>query len=134
LIDEKEVARILNWDNRTRQSANVFSVYIHHNRKENGERRPSRLSDVYGSYLFGARFDYVVCLWKDPGKYGNPALSEGTKLVELKTRYGQEEIIDVERNKFLHWERKTVTSPEEKKEEDAVTPAATGSIVDMNGL
>jgi len=145
LIDEREASRILGWDSNTRQQSGVFSVVIHHNRKENGDRRPARLSDVYGSYLFGARFDSVVCLWKDPGKagpHGTYKESKGTELIELKTRYGEEGVYSVERSEFMTWGYKTAPPVEEPLPAKVIDPVpvqsvkiedGTGLVLDFGG-
>jgi len=64
LSDETAVKSLMDWNDRFRQRLGAFTWFIHHHRKASGEnKRPNKLSDVYGNQYITARATSVVCLW-----------------------------------------------------------------------
>lgn len=112
LAEEETAKAILAWDKKFRATQGLASFFVHHAKKESWDR-PPKLSDIFGSYLFSAWFDSVLCLWKQvkekPGKDTQQIITH--HLVELKTRFGQETIFEIARTENLTW------IPKEKKED-----------------
>lgn len=80
---DKEVKTIMNWVDRVRNNTKSFVFINHHMRKSNGDnRKPNKLSDVYGSAYITARATSVFCLWSGPTE------SE-LDLITLKNRLAQ---------------------------------------------
>ena len=64
LSDEKTAKILMDWNDRIRQRYGVFTWFIHHHRKATSDnKKPNKLSDIYGSYLYTARVTTAVCLW-----------------------------------------------------------------------
>lgn len=64
LSDETSVKTLLDWNDSFRQRSGVFTWFIHHHRKANGDnKKPNKLSDVYGNQYITARATTVLCLW-----------------------------------------------------------------------
>lgn len=81
--NDKDVKIIMNWTDKLRNSTNTFVMINHHMRKANGDnRKPNKLSDVYGSAYITARATSVFCLWSGPTE------SE-LDLITLKNRLAQ---------------------------------------------
>jgi hypothetical protein len=52
LTSEGNVKPVMDWNDKIRKRHNCFTWIIHHNRKGNGDnKKPSKLDDVFGSYL-----------------------------------------------------------------------------------
>lgn len=66
LSSETLVKAIMDWDSSVRKRFNVFTWYIHHQRKAQAtNKKPTDLSDVYGSHYITARATSVYCLWPE---------------------------------------------------------------------
>lgn len=62
--DERTVKVIMDWNDHLRAEYGVFTWYIHHNRKaQQQNKKPNKLSDVYGSQYITARATTVLGLW-----------------------------------------------------------------------
>jgi AAA domain len=83
LTDEESVKGLLDFNDRFRKEMDVFTWFIHHNRKATEtNKEPSGLPDIYGSQYITARATTVVSLWPS----GNGIL----KVRELKKRLAPE--------------------------------------------
>lgn len=68
LSSETAVKSVMDWNDRLRKRFGVFSWYIHHNRKAQAEnKKPNKLSDVYGNIYLVNRATSVYCLWPGNG-------------------------------------------------------------------
>jgi hypothetical protein len=66
LSGESEVKTVLDFNDKLRQRHNVFTWYVHHNRKSSGNnKKPNKLDDVYGSRYITARATTVYFLWEN---------------------------------------------------------------------
>jgi RecA-family ATPase len=66
LSNESLVKSIMDWDASVRKRFNLFTWYIHHQRKAQAtNKKPTDLSDVYGSHYITARATSVYCLWPE---------------------------------------------------------------------
>lgn len=75
---EGPIKLIMDWMDRLRQRLGVFTWIIHHNRKaQSDNKKPNKLSDVYGGQYIVNRATSVFCLW--PGK-------DNIEVIELKVR------------------------------------------------
>lgn len=101
LSSEENTKNLMDWNDQLRQKYNIFTWYIHHHRKANGDnKRPNKLGDVYGSQYLTARATSVVTLWPSPTK-------DAVDIIALKTRMTKKpEPFSVFRNKHLHFYEK----------------------------
>lgn len=64
LTSEKEAKSVMDWNDRVRRRHNCFTWFIHHHRKASGDnKKPNKLDDIYGSYIFSARVTTALTLW-----------------------------------------------------------------------
>lgn len=84
-LKEDESRAITRWIRRIRRRYNTAFIAIHHNRKDESSRssskRPKKLSDVYGSFIFGKDAETVINLERDEDE------PEIVELYSLKTRF-----------------------------------------------
>lgn len=63
-VSDEKFKQFFHWNDQFRQRHDVFTWYIHHHRKANGNnRKPNSISDVYGSQYITSYATSVVCLW-----------------------------------------------------------------------
>lgn len=78
LSDETSVKALMDFNDNLRNSMGIATWYIHHNRKAQGEnKKPNKLSDVYGNVYIVNRATSVYCLWPD---------GSGIQVIPLKKR------------------------------------------------
>lgn len=66
LSDETTVKKILDWNDRFRSMYDVFTWYIHHNRKaQANNKKPNKLADIYGNQYITARATTVLGVWPE---------------------------------------------------------------------
>lgn len=94
MSDEEEAQRLTNWDAELRSNYGFFTWYNHHNRKANADNKnPTKGQDVYGSYIYNAKFDSVISLHSvHSNNYTRWWFSP------TKTRYGAEKVIELVRH------------------------------------
>lgn len=114
LTSEKEVKRLMDFNDRIRQRHGIFTSFIHHHRKASGDnKKPNKLADVYGSQYITARPTTVFCLWDN----GDPNSLQG---IPLKVRLSAKpDALTLYRDKNLRYTlKKTGVSvgPKEKDE------------------
>jgi RecA-family ATPase len=64
ISDEGTVKTLMDFNDHLRKSLGIFTWYIHHNRKAQGDnKKPNKLSDVYGNQYLVNRATSVYCLW-----------------------------------------------------------------------
>lgn len=64
LSSEENVKKLMDWNDKLRKRLGVFTWFIHHHRKATGDnRKPNKLSDVYGSQYITARTTTTLALW-----------------------------------------------------------------------
>jgi hypothetical protein len=64
LSEERDTKNLMDWLDRMRQQYEAFAWVVHHHRKATGDnKKPNKLSDVYGSQYITARATTVICLW-----------------------------------------------------------------------
>lgn len=95
LVSEK-VRGVMDWNDSLRQKFNCFTWWIHHHRKATGDnKRPNKLSDVYGSMYITARASSVLCLWE---------INQALQLIPLKVRLSKKpDTINLTRDNNLHY-------------------------------
>ena len=65
LSSESTVKSVIDFVERIRSDFNIFTWFIHHNRKATvGNKKPNKLSDVFGSQYITARATTVLGLWR----------------------------------------------------------------------
>lgn len=63
-VSDENFKKFFHWNDTLRQKHDVFTWYVHHHRKANGDnRKPNKLSDVYGSQYITSYATSVACLW-----------------------------------------------------------------------
>jgi hypothetical protein len=83
IASESTVKEIMGYNDRLRKQYNVASWFIHHNRKATADnKKPNKLSDVYGNQYLTARATSVYCLY--------PA-GEAIEVIPLKKRMAKME-------------------------------------------
>lgn len=67
LSTEKDAKSLMDYVDHVRQQFNCFVWFVHHHRKASSDnKRPNKLSDIYGSHYFTARATTVLTLWDGP--------------------------------------------------------------------
>jgi len=94
-LKESEARSIMRWIRRMTKEHECAVILIHHNRKaSDGNKKPRKLSDLYGSYIFAKTVSTVVSLWEEESK-------GYIELDPLKVRFGKKETIKVKRTEHL---------------------------------
>lgn len=97
-LQEAEARKIMRWLKKIRKQIGFGIIIIHHNRKaQDTNKKPKKLSDLYGSFIFAKLSETVVSLWQDED-------SELLELNTLKTRFGKSETIRLKRTEHLTFE------------------------------
>lgn len=95
-MKEVEARAVTRWIKRMRRRYNCHFICIHHNRKDTGtsnNKRPAKLSDLYGSFIFAKDVETVWNLERD---------DEGNiEIYTLKTRYDSKFEQKLEQNENL---------------------------------
>lgn len=64
VTDESTVKSLMDFNDKIRQRHGVFTWFIHHNRKAQGDnKKPNKMADVYGNQYLVNRATSVYCLW-----------------------------------------------------------------------
>lgn len=121
-LNETESRTITRWIRKVRRKYNVAFIVIHHNRKEgasNGssKKKPAKLGDIYGSYIFGKDIDTALNLERD---------DEDNTLIELyslKTRFGTKVSFPLQQNENLVFSLRTKAN-----DSGHAGPTTTGSL------
>lgn len=102
-MGEAETRAVTRWIRKMRRRYKCAFLCIHHNRKEGQgqNKRPAKLSDLYGSYVFAKDVESVLNLERD-------AEEDTIELYSLKLRYGPKYSIQLEQNENLIFKEKTV--------------------------
>lgn len=90
LGDEKPVKLITDWDARLRQKYNIFSWFIHHNRKATAQnKKPRDLDDIFGSQYIAARATSAYILWrsKDDSTSDIEVINVKKRLAKMEAPY-----------------------------------------------
>lgn len=84
-LGEAKVKELNEYFNYLRNKHRCFIMFIHHNRKANGEnKKPNDLADLYGSQYIAAEASSVIGLWRDKGE------KHVIEVLPLKTRLREE--------------------------------------------
>jgi RecA-family ATPase len=68
-VKESEARSIMRWFKKMRRKYDCGFIVIHHNRKANdSNKKPRKLSDLYGSFIFAKLSETVVSLWQEENK------------------------------------------------------------------
>jgi hypothetical protein len=68
LSSESTAKALMDFNDRIRKQFNVFTWFIHHHRKATSDnKKPNKLSDVYGNQYLVNRASSVYCLWHGAG-------------------------------------------------------------------
>ena len=98
-LTKEHVAReLMGWARKLVRNYGTSVVFIHHNRKATeGNSKPKKLSDLYGSYIFGKLSETVISLYAPDGK-------DYLELDTLKARFGKKESFRIKRTEHLTFE------------------------------
>jgi hypothetical protein len=98
-LSDEMAKKFFHWNDRFRQRHDIFTWYIHHHRKANGNnRKPNDIADVFGSQYITSYATSVVCLWDG----GMPNLVEYRT---LKKRLAPKDApFLISRNEHLHFQ------------------------------
>lgn len=68
LSSESTVKTLMDFNDRVRKRFDCFTWYIHHHRKATSDnKKPNKMSDVYGNQYLVNRATSVYCLWQGAG-------------------------------------------------------------------
>jgi len=63
-VSDETIKRFFHWNDQFKKKHNIFTWYIHHHRKPNGEnKKPNKIGDVYGSQYITSYATTVLCLY-----------------------------------------------------------------------
>lgn len=80
-LSESTVKLIMDFNDKIRQTYSVATWFIHHNRKaQSDNKKPNKMSDVYGGQYIVNRATTVLCLWPYTDKI---------EIIELKKRLSE---------------------------------------------
>lgn len=119
-MKEGPARELLRFLDRIRHTYEVAIVMIHHNRKASDtNKKPNKLSDLYGSFMFAKWVDTVITLWEENGKL---------EVIDLKTRYGQRSKRDVVRSSNLTFALKESNDPNTQEHSNGAVELFTNTI------
>jgi len=106
--DDESLKAVLDWDAAYRVHSNMFSWYVHHNRKATiGNRKPKALDDLLGSSVIQQLAESVYILWKDK------PTDQTIEVINVKQRLApEEEPYIIVRKPGLNFIEETVLDPE----------------------
>lgn len=115
-LDLPESKKIVKWIRRASKVHNLAVIAIHHNRKaSDANKKPRKLSDLYGSFIFAKASDTVLSLWHEEGR-------ELIELDPLKARYTQKKEYRLKRSSNLTYSFEAeINVSIEPKRDDPVT-------------
>ena len=106
-LTESESRVIMKWMKKIRKVHNVAIIAIHHNRKASDtNKKPRKLGDLYGSFIFAKNSETVMSLWHEEGRIG-------LELDILKARFTEKKTFNLLRTSHLTFD---LNKPEEVKE------------------
>ena len=94
-LKESEARAIMKKLRSLKREYNCAFIIIHHNRKANdSNKKPRKLSDLYGSYIFGKLSETVISLWQEDGK-------NYIEVDVFKSRFGSRAPLRIKRSENL---------------------------------
>jgi nucleoside-triphosphatase THEP1 len=94
-MTESEAKTIMSWMKKIRKMYEIAIIAIHHNRKASDtNKKPRKLGDLYGSFVFAKNSETVVSLWHEEGR-------TGLELDILKARFSERKTINLIRTPHL---------------------------------
>ena len=103
LTSETITKKIFAYISRIRDDHDLFCWFIHHNRKaQSTNKKPNKLSDVYGSYIIGAQATTVIGLWE----LGNKEIEVSCLKMRLAKKF---DMFTIARRDYLNFEKSTFT-------------------------
>lgn len=106
-LADEAFKKFFHWNDTMRQKHDIFTWYIHHHRKASGDnRKPNKLSDVYGSQYITSYATTVSCLWDS----GTPNVID---YLPLKMRLSEKpKPFQIGRDKHLHFTKIESNNPQ----------------------
>lgn len=105
-MGNNEARDTMKWLRKLRRRHNCAIILIHHNRKATeGNKKPNRLSDLYGSFAFAKDADTVVTMYED-----KPDSPKGIEWILLKARFGPKQSFVIDRTENLTFKRREGTT------------------------
>ena len=102
-LTETESRTIMKWMKKIRKVHNVAIIAVHHNRKASDtNKKPRKLGDLYGSFIFAKNSETVASLWHEEGR-------TGLELDLLKARFTEKKTFNLTRTAHLTYELTIVT-------------------------
>lgn len=127
VTDESTVKSLMDFNDKIRQRFGVFTWFIHHNRKAQGDnKKPNKMADVYGNQYLVNRATSVYCLWP----HGN---SGAIEVLPLKKRLAPMEdpwvITRLSNLDFRKGEAVQFTTPKDKILDLDEGPSPAGGVI-----
>ena len=106
-MKETEARSIMRWIRKISKENHCGIILIHHNRKaSDANKKPRKLGDLYGSYIFAKTAATVISLWDDDTK-------DYLEVDFLKVRFGKKDTIKIKRTEHLTFEEFTTEDAKE---------------------
>jgi hypothetical protein len=101
-VSDEKFKKFFHWNDQLRARTGAFTWYIHHHRKASGDnKKPNKLSDVYGSQYITSYATTVLCLWEG-------SVVDSTQLIPLKVRLAKKPpAFNMHKDGNLHFTRLT---------------------------
>jgi archaellum biogenesis ATPase FlaH len=123
-LNETESRTIMKWMKKIRKVYNIAIIAVHHNRKASDtNKKPRKLGDLYGSFIFAKNSETVASLWHEDGRMG-------LELDLLKARFAEKRTINLIRTTSLTFELAT-PAKEVTSDSNGPEPVKSGTI-DLN--
>jgi hypothetical protein len=120
-LNETESRTIMKWMKKIRKVYNIGIIAVHHNRKASDtNKKPRKLGDLYGSFIFAKNSETVASLWHEEGR-------TGLELDLLKARFSEKRTINLNRTTSLTFEVAT-TIKEVTSDSNGPEPVKSGTI------
>jgi KaiC/GvpD/RAD55 family RecA-like ATPase len=120
-LNETESRTIMKWMKKIRKVYNIGIIAVHHNRKASDtNKKPRKLGDLYGSFIFAKNSETVASLWHEEGR-------TGLELDLLKARFAEKRTINLNRTTSLTYEV-VATTKEVTSDSNGPEPVKSGTI------
>jgi archaellum biogenesis ATPase FlaH len=120
-LNETESRTIMKWMKKIRKVYNIGIIAVHHNRKASDtNKKPRKLGDLYGSFIFAKNSETVASLWHEEGR-------TGLELDLLKARFAEKRTINLNRTTSLTFEV-VATTKEVTSDSNGPEPVKSGTI------
>lgn len=125
-MTETEAKTIMTWMKKIRKVHNIAIIAIHHNRKASDtNKKPRKLGDLYGSFIFAKNAETVASLWHEEGRIG-------LELDLLKARFSLKKTFNLLRTPHLTFDVVLTTQAKEVADDSGDTGEVESGKIALN--